>query len=197
MADKKGKKQAAADRKPTARAVARERKEAKPAQVAATSRMRLLFTVALAIVAVIAVFAVFLFALRGTAINVPFSTFKANFDAAPRVAVFVTYLNQTQYTLEFHCSSYLVQSIASSRNVSIDFYVMNGTSCTFSPTGVGHTINGTETKAASYCTALEGNEPSILLNYAPLNLTLIRAYELTVYGNAAYMASCPIAVDIH
>jgi hypothetical protein len=177
--------------RPAARPGAREKKEA-----AARQGRRTALVAAVAIVVIIAVIALIYFALRSP-ISVPFQTFKAGFDSARRVAVFVTYANQTQYATESPCFADLVQSIASSRNVSIDFYLMNQTNCTFSQNGLGHLLNGTKTRAASYCTALEGAEPSVILNYAPVNLTVVRASEILVYGNAAYMASCPIAIDMH
>lgn len=186
------------DRQQGAKASKSVRNAADKARAASEQKMRQLLVAALVLAAVIvAVFALFFILMNAAFVSVPFSTFKANFDSAPRVAVFVTYQNQTQYQLESHCSSWLVQSISSSRNVSMDFYLLNQTNCTFSSTGIGHLLNGIVTKQASYCQALEGAEPSILLNYAPVNITLVRANQLTIYGNAAYMASCPIAVNIH
>jgi hypothetical protein len=151
---------------------------------------------ALALVAMAAVLAAFYYLALPSMSNVPFTTFKSNFDAGKRVAVFVTYGNQSQFAAESSCYTEIIHNVALSRNAStIDFFILNSTTCTFSSTGLGKAVN-ISTVAPAQCLARAASEPSIFLNYSSQNGTVVKAYDLYEYGNAAYMAACPIAVDI-
>lgn len=150
----------------------------------------------LLIVPVALIFIVFFTVVLPGLTNVPFSTFKSNFDSAKNVAIVVTYFNTSQYISQSQCFSTAIQVVAGRRNASsIGFYILNQTNCTYSPTGLGHGINvSTTTKA--YCLNLARSVPTVYLNYSASNGTLVKAYDLYVYGNSAYWAGCPIAVEL-
>lgn len=129
-------------------------------------------------------------------ITTPFPAFLGNFHSASRVALVVGYANLTQYANMAECSDFVVQTIAHTRNAStIDIFVLNKTTCYYSPTGLGHAIN-VSTQPSSACLNVARSEPSIYLNYSNTNSTTITPYHLYVYGNAAYMQKCGIATDL-
>lgn len=129
-------------------------------------------------------------------VTTTFPTFLGNFRSAPRVALAVTYGNITQYGFEEPCATQIIQMIAHTRNATtIDIFVMNKTTCYYSPSGLGHAIN-ISTVSASTCLGYAKSEPSVYLNFSSANGTLITPYHLHVDGNAAYMNKCGIAVDL-
>jgi hypothetical protein len=150
----------------------------------------------LAVAVVAVVILAFFYLVLPSMSNVPFTTFKDNFASAARVALIVTYGNQSQYAAESQCFPALVQTLSFTRNAStIDFFILNSTSCFYPTSGLGRASNVTTTTPAS-CLARAGSEPTLYLNYSAKNSTMVKAYGLYVYGNAAYMAKCPIAVDM-
>ncbi len=143
----------------------------------------------------LAAFIVF-FAFVLPMLSVPFSTFKSNFLSAQRVAVLAQYGNSAGSGSVLQCATQVVQIIAHSRNASsIDFYVLNGTSCTYPVGGLGHTVT-LSTNSTQNCINMTRSEPSLFLNYSATNSTLITTSRLYISGNEAYMSSCPIAVDL-
>ncbi len=129
-------------------------------------------------------------------VTTTFPTFLGNFKSASRVALAVTYSNNSQYGFEEPCATEIIQMIAHSRNATtIDIFVMNQTTCYYSPSGLGHAIN-ISTVPASTCLGYAKSEPSIYLNFSSTNSTVITPYHLYVDGNAAYMQKCGIAVDL-
>ncbi|MEM3177900.1 MAG: hypothetical protein QXT36_01790 [Candidatus Micrarchaeaceae archaeon] len=128
--------------------------------------------------------------------STPFPTFLNNLRAAPRISVLVGYSNTTQFAEMSSCYSAIVESIAHTRNATtIDFFVVNATTCYYSPGGLGRPINIT-TSTAKKCVSEALSEPSVFLNYSSTNRTVITPYHLYVYGNSAYMRSCGIAADL-
>lgn len=125
-----------------------------------------------------------------------FSSFKNNFDNAPRVAVTVIYHNNTQWPLEEPCFTRLIDILSGVRGAStIDFFLVNQTSCTYSPTGLGHSANYI-TKSAGACLATAQNEPGIYLNYSSTyNRTTITPTHLYINANESYYNACPIAAE--
>ncbi|MGC9099173.1 MAG: hypothetical protein ACP5HW_01330 [Candidatus Micrarchaeia archaeon] len=125
-----------------------------------------------------------------------FSTFLGNFHSAPRVAVAVFYNNESQYISEYSCFTKLIESIAYTRNATtIDFFILNSTNCTYSSTGLGKPVQ-IITVSAKKCLSVARSEPSIFLNYSISNKTIVTPYHLYIYGNGAYMASCPVASEL-
>ena len=126
----------------------------------------------------------------------PFSTFASNFHAAPRVALVVFFSNESEYISEYSCFTKVIESIAYTRNATtIDFFIINGTTCTYPSTGLGKPIQIATTNA-SKCLSVAKAEPSIFMNYSINNRTIITPYHLYIYGNNAYMNACPIASDL-
>ena len=126
----------------------------------------------------------------------PFSTFASNFHAAPRVALVVFFSNESEYMSEYPCFTKMIESIAYTRNATtIDFFIINGTTCTYPSTGLGKPIQIATTNA-SKCLSVAKAEPSIFMNYSNINRTIITPYHLYIYGNNAYMNACPIASDL-
>ncbi len=127
-----------------------------------------------------------------------FATFKSNFNSAQRIAIASQYINGSDYANISQCSTDLVHAETSSlkRNAStIDFYVLNATSCTYAPNGLGHVLNPVTTNASS-CQKSIASEPTISLNYSTYNHTIITPDHLTVYGTSKYFAQCEIAISI-
>ena len=193
MADnKKQPKQQQPKRQKSQKKAEAEGKEAKPK----SKRNPYLY----AAVIVIIVAAAVIFFLKGPALNanVPFSTFKSNIQSSPRLAVIATYANFNQSARLEPCYSSLIQVLALTRKAStIDFYLVDSSNstCTYSSTGLGGPISLT-TSNSSYCINIARGEDGIFLNYSQVNSTTITASHMYIYGNAAYMASCPITVDL-
>lgn len=150
----------------------------------------------IAILIVIVVIAAVAFVGSSRLSNVSFSSFKQNFEAAPRVSIVVYYHNASIYGLETLCTTDLVEVIAAHRSpATIDFFTINNATCTYIPNGIGHPGN-VLTNSSAMCLSTAASEPSISLNYSANNRTVITPYHLNIFGNSQYLRSCPIAVDI-
>ena len=157
-------------------------------------RNYLVYAVVIIVIALIAVGIYYVFA---NTVAVPFSSFKTNFLAAPRVGVVSTFSNLSQLPSEISCYSQIIQYIAHNRNSkTIDFFQIDqrNASCTYAA-GLGYPIN-TSQQSISKCLAVANSEPSVFLNFSSTNSTTVTLLHLYVSGNAAYMASCPIAPDL-
>ncbi len=193
-------KKGSAERSSSANSDVKEKAEKKHKEAArkkdSSKSARSAYLYPLAIVAV--VIAILAIALTGSTLlsNVSFPSFKQNFDSAPRVAVVVYFYNASVYGLETTCTTALVEVLASHRNPStIDFFTIDNKTCTYIPNGIGHVANVLTTNSTS-CLNTAASEPSISLNYGPVNKTSIAPYHLSIHGNREYLRSCPIAVDL-
>ena len=166
-------------------------KEAQPARGRATA----IIVGVIAIAIILAV--VFLVAMPGTASpQAKFSTFKSNFNSAPKVSIVVYYHNASTYGQETVCSTYLIEVLASHRAPgSINYYTIDNNTCTYIPNGIGHAAN-VITNSSSFCLGQAALQPSLSMSYGSANSTLIAANHLNITGNMAYYKACPIAVDI-
>lgn len=172
----------------TAKNSTEEKKKNAPAE------RRLPAVIILLVLAGIAIAAAYLIpnALSG----VSFPTFKQNFDSAPRVAIAVTYYNNTQLNSETLCFTDIVEVISHTRDPStIDFFALNSTNCTYAPNGLGHVLYPLSSTPAA-CVKAASSEPGIFLNYSDSNRTAITAYHMYIYANGKYLSKCPIAVDL-
>lgn len=148
-----------------------------------------------AVIAIMAIAAIFYLSSSGLS-GVTFSSFKQNFNSAPRVAIVVNYYNQSIYAYQTICSTDLVEILASHRNPStIDFFTIQNNTCTYIPNGIGRPAN-VLTNSSSFCLAKASSEPSITLDYGSANSTQITPEHLTIYGDSTYFRGCPIAVEI-
>ncbi|MEM3296926.1 MAG: hypothetical protein QW696_03440, partial [Candidatus Micrarchaeaceae archaeon] len=165
------------------RAQAKSQK-AKPAAHRVNEKALIIAIIVVVVAAVIAAY--YLVFMR---FSTSFPTFLANFRSAARVSVLVGYSNTTQFAGMSSCYSAIVESIAHTRNATtIDFFVVNATTCYYSPGGLGKPISVT-TATAKQCISQALSEPSVFLNYSATNRTIITPYHLYVYGNSAYMRS--------
>jgi hypothetical protein len=176
-----------------------EKKSAKPSvkkqeKVEAKQKPNYLYSVVAAIVIIAA--AVILFLGTSKLSTASFSSFKQNFNSAPRVSIVVYYQNATSYGQEVICSTDLIEILASHRAPStIEFFTIENNTCSYIPNGLGAPGN-VITNSTAACLKTVAAEPSISLNYSATNSTVITSDSLNIHGNAAYMASCPIAVDL-
>jgi hypothetical protein len=189
MAKEATKRSEAAQAKPKAKQDAGERR--KGGKLLSDNARTAIIAAALAVI----VFAVF-YMLLLPSLKVPFSTFKGNFVSAPRVAIVSVYANVSAFAAESNCANKIVYVVANHRNAStIDYYLINQTSCTYPVGGLGHTLS-IATNTTANCLAMIGSEPALFLNTSAANSTLIQPYRLYVDGNTAYFDQCPIAVDL-
>jgi len=153
---------------------------------------------AYAVVAVVVILiAVGIYYVFANTVAVPFSSFKTNFLAAPRVGVVSTFSNLSQLPSEISCYSQIIQYIAHNRNSkTIDFFQIDqrNASCTYAA-GLGYPIN-TSQQTSAKCLAVANSEPSVFLNFSTTNSTTVTLLHLYILGNAQYMARCPIAPDL-
>ncbi len=164
-------------------------------QKAASSGSRAPLYMAIAIGVIIIAAIVYYSSSLHSQATVPFSEFKQNLNNAARISIAVTYYNEGQFVNESPCYSSILQVISHSRAPStIDFFIINQTSCTYSKTGLGGSVSPT-TANASYCTGKAANETGVYLNFSQANYTLVQPHHLYIYGNSGYMRTCPIAVD--
>lgn len=149
------------------------------------------------IIAVLVVAAIIIYSISPQSnASVPFSTFKQNFNNAQRVSIASTYTTEGQFINESQCFSSIIQIVSHTRLPStIDFYLINQTSCTYSKTGLGNQVTPI-TANASLCRGRALNETGIFLNYTTTgNYTDIAPQHMYIYGNSSYMKACPIAAD--
>lgn len=129
-----------------------------------------------------------------------FSAFQSSFFAAPRVALYVSYLNGSTFSYADGCASALIESMIASkdhhRNMStIDLMIIaNSTSC-LSPKGSLGSSNGTVVVPMASCLAVSTHEPSIFINYSSSNSTSVRAGNLYTQGDALFLSECGIAPE--
>jgi hypothetical protein len=164
------------------------------------------WTPALIIIAVIAIAAVLGYfassALKGTGTGQQsFQSFQSSFYTAPRVGIYVTYVNGTEFSYVSGCAYQVIERIIASsnhhRNAStIDFMVVaNSTSC-LSPNGALGSSNGTKVTPISNCLAISKTEPSVFINYSLANSTVIRSQDLYTSGDSLFLSECGIASEL-
>ena len=177
-------------------------KEARKASGSSTSKQssdkksnRAIYAAVIIAILVVAAIIIYSVSLQSNA-SVPFATFKQNFNNAQRVSIASTYTTEGQFINESQCFSSIIQIVSHTRlPKTIDFYLINQTSCTYSKTGLGGQINPITTNA-SLCVGRALNETGIFLNYTTTgNYTNIEPQHMYIYGNSSYMKACPIAAD--
>ena len=160
--------------------------------------------IAVAIVIVVAVlgaaaFAIYMYLTPLSAQQTAsFGTFEANFNSANRVAIFATAYNGSQLSSTVGCATAVIVQIVSSQAHhrdpgTIDYYVVNQTSCVYSGKGLGQPTSNYTTTSLQNCLNVTRTEPTIFINYTQINTTIIRPDYLYTSGNAAYLAQCGIA----
>ncbi|MDE1868419.1 MAG: hypothetical protein KGH60_00405 [Candidatus Micrarchaeota archaeon] len=131
-----------------------------------------------------------------------FSVFKSSFQTAPRVAIFATAYNGTVLSGTVGCSTAIIESVVGSRtshrNAStIDFYIINRTSCTFLKYGLGSKSSNYTTTALSNCTGTMAREPTVYINYSTgAPITTIQPKYLYISGNQTFLSECGVASQL-
>lgn len=206
MAEKKVKsnntptKDKAVEKKPVAKQQAAQRASAEvPATKSKSgmSRNQTYIVAALAVVVIFALFFIFIYP-NSLIATVPFSTFKSNIQGSPRLSITATYSNQSQLANESICFTSMIQVVSHTRLPStIDFFIIDKATnvCTYSTTGLGGSVNPITTNS-SYCLGRAYGEDGIFINYSNANSTIITPGRMFVYGNDAYLAKCPIAIEL-
>jgi hypothetical protein len=130
-----------------------------------------------------------------------FQGFQTHFYSAPRVAIYVTYLNGSTFSYAAGCAYSMIEKMIESstnhRNAStIDFLIIaNSTSC-LAPIGVLGASNGTRVIPISECLATSSHEPSVFINYSATNSTVVRAGNLYTSGDALFLSECGISSEL-
>lgn len=167
-----------------------------------SSNINARFYIIIAVAIILIASIVIMFKMSPASAASDFATFKGNFLSSSRVAIFATAYNGTVLTSTVGCATKIIESVVGSktahRNAStIDFYVVNATSCTYAKNGLGAT-NGANytTSSLSYCLNMSKNEPTIFLNYSSTNVTTIQPKFLYTSGNAMFLSECGVASEL-
>ncbi len=129
-----------------------------------------------------------------------FSTFKSNFNSAPRVAIYTTGYNGTAISSTVGCATAIIESVVGSQTYhrsanTIDLYVINQTECVFE-NGVGGTVGNYTFNSIGNCINASKTEPSIFINYSSVNSTVIKPKALYMSGDARFLGLCGLASEI-
>jgi hypothetical protein len=127
-----------------------------------------------------------------------FASFKSSFNAAQRVAIYVADYNSTVFSNTGTCADKLITSMITytHRNSStIDYFIVNGTSCTY-VRGLGAKASNGTIASIGDCKSLSGSEPTIYLNYSSKNETIIKPDYLYTSGDGLFLSECGIATEI-
>lgn len=130
-----------------------------------------------------------------------FLTFKNNFNSAPRVAIFVTAYNGTALTSTVGCATSLVEQLVESptnhrNSTSIDFLVLNQSSCVYTANGLGNIISNYTYTSVQNCINISKSEPSIFINYSSSNSSIIKPEAVYVSGDAKFLGECGVASEL-
>ena len=156
--------------------------------------------IVLAIVAIIAIIVALTITILIKGQSTPFNTFKSNFNSAKRVAIYTTAYNGSQLSSALGCSTAIIEEITGNPSIhrnssTIDFFVLNQTSCVFEH-GVGGVITNYTYNSTVNCLSSGKGEPSIFVNYSETNSTVINPMSLYFSGNSQFLAICGIAPEL-
>lgn len=155
-----------------------------------------------AIIIIVAIIGVAIFAnyyVIGNQTATPFTSFKNNFDSAPRVVIMVAGYNGTVLSSTISCATSVIEQIVASKTnhrdpSTIDLSIINQTSCVLS-TGLEGKTNYTTTSLQN-CINYTKTEPTIFINYTTKNTTLIHPDYLYISGDSLYLSECGVASQI-
>lgn len=133
--------------------------------------------------------------------TVSFETFLNNFNSAQRIAIYATAYNGTILSSTVGCATAIIQKIVGSQQMhrdssTIDFYVINETTCTYAENGLGHQTNGYITTPVSNCLNVSRSETTIYINYSSTNITIIKPNYLYFSGDQLFLSQCGIAEQL-
>lgn len=154
----------------------------------------------LVIVAIIAIIVAATLTILIKGQSTPFNTFKSNFNSAKRVAIYTTGYNGSQLSSALGCSTAIIEEITGNPSIhrnssTIDFFVLNQTSCVFEH-GVGGIVTNYTYNSTANCLSAGKSEPSIFVNYSKTNSTTISPTSLHFSGDTQFLAICGIASEL-
>ena len=133
----------------------------------------------------------------------PFPIFQKSFINANSVGIYVYDTNSTVFSSTESCGASFIEemqasSISHKNPSAIKFFVINKTSCTYTPNGLGANVSDYSNTTASACISMAGKAmPSVFVEYnTTANSTRIYSDRLYYSGDSAYLAQCGIAYEI-
>lgn len=129
--------------------------------------------------------------------NSSLGAFKSAYAAAPRVAIYASDYSGS-LGLTGTCADALITSTVQygRRNSStIDYFVVNGTSCTYAVNLGSASFNSVAT-AIGRCLNMSKAEPTVYINYSATNTTVIKPDYLYTAGDGSFLARCGIAAEL-
>ena len=142
--------------------------------------------------------------LKESVATTSFPVFQKNFIAANSIGVYVYDTNSTVFSSTEGCGAAFIEemqasSVSHKPPSAIKFFVLNGTSCTYTPNGLGSNVSDYSNTTASSCIAMASGKsmPSVFIQYNSTgNSTTILPYRLYYSGQSAFLAQCGIAYEI-
>ncbi|MFI5412935.1 MAG: hypothetical protein ACHQX1_03515 [Candidatus Micrarchaeales archaeon] len=166
-----------------------------------TDRKTILAVIIFAIIIVFAVAGAVTYGLNNNG-STSFATFSNNFNNAQHVAILVTAYNGTALSSTVGCATNLIEQIVATHSsahknaTAIDFYVINQTSCIYSPGGLGQAQNNFSHSTPGQCVNMSASEPRIFINYSTTNNSRITPQALYVSGNIKFLVECGVASEL-
>ncbi|MCL5440986.1 MAG: hypothetical protein M1448_03870 [Candidatus Marsarchaeota archaeon] len=153
------------------------------------------------VVAIVVVSVIYLYLSHlGNSSSSNFLSFKSAFNSAPHVGIYVAYLNGTTFSYTMGCATTLIEELTANRTThrvpnTINFYVINGTSCIYS-NGLGNPSSNYSNLSSSGCISFSKSVPSIFINYTAENNTVVSGKDLYFSGSTKYLSECGIAYEV-
>jgi hypothetical protein len=128
-----------------------------------------------------------------------FASFRSAFNSASQVAIFAMY-NGTDLGMggssSVSCATAVIEELHRKPG-TINFFVVNQTSCTFATTGLGsNATNATTTTGIGRCVNMSEGMPTLYINYSRVNETVVGRSTLYISGNLLFLRECGIAVEL-
>jgi hypothetical protein len=150
-----------------------------------------------AVVAVILVIAAAIIAIMYMSQPPSFSSFRSAFNSASKIAIFAVY-NGTNLGMggssAVSCATAVIEELHRTPS-TINFFVVNQTSCTFAASGLGAN-NTTITTGIGRCVNMSKGMPTLYINYSRMNETVVGHGTLYISGNLLFLRECGIAVEL-
>ncbi len=134
-----------------------------------------------------------------------FSEFKTAFTSASQVAIFARYngtLLGVGGSSAVSCATAVIEQLHRVPS-TINFFVVNQTSCTFATRGLGanntassNTVNITTTTSMDRCVNMSKGMPTLYINYSTENETIVGRGTLYISGDLLFLRECGIAVQL-
>ncbi len=157
-----------------------------------------------AVVGIVIVIAAAMIAIMYMSQPPNFTDFKNAFTSASQIAIFVGY-NGTHLGIggssAVSCATAVIEQLRRAPN-TINFFVVNQTSCTFATRGLGanttssNSVNVTTTTGIGRCLNMSKGMPTLYINYSTENETIVGRGTMYVSGNLLFLRECGISVQL-